>query len=334
MRCNPIKISLLLCALSICGKANATLFRTDDVINSYSACSWKDNGNGTSTINLKIDFKPVVGHLAGYEYDDYRSRAILVFSYDKNGRRTTSKRVADAVWMDGVKHLNTGLHSEFDIFNGDNIFWGEPAWKVKDAFVANVEVLINNSRVSAWPAVAIQAANYVTHTSGHVVEVKGGAYIARDGRNGNCMVAKDPETSAPPLPIQIKVSAPDWNLGELPRGDATKTFTNSAEQLCFTYTGTAVGGKLFVINAESANGVSNNRYRLKHLEDPTQTVPYKVTLDSGTAKLSLPNGSNTSLALNSSGKTCFAPTFETSVGGRVKDGDYVDTLTFTVVTKT
>ncbi|KVT04130.1 hypothetical protein WK47_18635 [Burkholderia ubonensis] len=171
-------------------------------------------------------------------------------------------------------------------------------------------------------------------TSRPVTEIKGAAYIARDGRNGNCMAAKEPETSAPPLPIQIKVSAPDWNLGELPRGDATKTFTNSAEQLCFTYTGTAVGGKLFVINAGSANGVSGNRYRLKHVEDPTQTVPYKVTLDSGTAKLSLPNGSNTALALNSSGKTCFAPTFETSVGGRVKDGDYVDTLTFTVVTKT
>ncbi|WP_063898095.1 hypothetical protein [Burkholderia ubonensis] len=334
MRCNPIKISLVLCALSICGKANAALFRTDDVINGYSACSWKDNGNGTSTIKLKIDFKPVYGHLAGQEYDDYRSRGIVVYAYDKNGQRTTSKGVADAAWMGGVKHLSTGLNGEFDVFNGHNMLWGERAWMVEEAFVADVEVLIKNSRVSAWPAVAIQAANYMRQTEGHIVDIKGGAYIARDGRNGNCMVAKEPETSAPPLPIQIKVSAPDWNLGELPQGDATKTFTNSAEQLCFTYTGTAVGGKLFVINAGSANGVSGNRYRLKHVEDPTQTVPYKVTLDSGTAKLSLPNGSNTALALNSSGKTCFAPTFETSVGGRVKDGDYVDTLTFTVVTKT
>ncbi|KWN18126.1 hypothetical protein WT83_11710 [Burkholderia territorii] len=166
-----------------------------------------------------------------------------------------------------------------------------------------------------------------------VAEVTGAAYIARDGRNGNCEVATDP-IAPPPLPIQIKVSAPDWNLGDLPRGNATKTFANSADQLCFTYTGTAVGGKLFVINAESANGVINNRYWLKHIEDPTLAVAYKVTLDSGTTRLSLPNASNPALALDSSGKTCFAPTFETSVGWRVKDGDYVDTLTFTVVTKT
>ncbi|OJA66786.1 hypothetical protein [Burkholderia ubonensis] len=319
----------MLYIFSISGKVSAS------ELNGYSACSWTDNGNGTSTIKLKIDFKPVYKHTAGQPFDDYGSRGIFVYSYDKDGRLNTSKDVADAAWMGGVRHVATGFHSTYTVFNGFNIWSVERAWYVPEAFVADVEVSIKNSAVSAWPAVAIQAANFMYRASDPVTEIKGAAYIARDGRNGNCMVAKDPETTPPPpLPIQIKVSAPDWNLGELPQGDASRTFTNSAEQLCFTYTGTAVGGKLFVINAESANGVSNNRYRLKHLEDPTQTVPYKVTLDSGTAKLSLPNGSNTSLALNSSGKTCFAPTFETSVGGRVKDGDYVDTLTFTVVTKT
>ncbi|WP_157661021.1 hypothetical protein [Burkholderia ubonensis] len=322
-----IRTVLMLCVLSIIGKVNAfPPLITTDLSNGYSACSWIDNGNGTSTINLKISYKPTLGYIAN---SFFYSRSILVYPYDQYGQFDISSNAVESVWMNGDKNSKKFVNDRWNLVT---YYSTRGAWMTERAFVADVEVLIKNSEVAAWPAIAVRAANS-THY-GKVMEISGAAYIARDGRNGNCMVVKAPETSAPPLPIQFKVSAPDWNLGELPQGDATKTFTNSAEQLCFTYTGKAVGGKLFVINAGSANGVSGNRYRLKHVEDPTQTVPYKVTLDSGTAKLSLPNGSNTALALNSSGKTCFAPTFETSVGGRVKDGDYVDTLTFTVVTKT
>ncbi|WP_143135033.1 hypothetical protein [Burkholderia ubonensis] len=318
----------MLYIFSISGKGSASELETQNISNGYSSCSWRDNGNGTSEISLKLDYKSrdEIGMLSG----DF-SRAVAVYIYDKYGRPKQAELAVDKVFLNDEPNTGRWPESAYIIYYKHPWFQGG-SWKEEKAFVANVKILIKNSFVSEWPAVGVQAA--LNAGGRHIGEINGAAYIARDGLNGNCEVVKEPETSAPPLPIQIKVSAPDWNLGELPRGDASRTFTNSAEQLCFTYTGTAVGGKLFVINAESANGVSNNRYRLKHLEDPTQTVPYKVTLDSGTAKLSLPNGSNTSLALNSSGKTCFAPTFETSVGGRVKDGDYVDTLTFTVVTKT
>ncbi len=129
------------------------------------------------------------------------------------------------------------------------------------------------------------------------------------------------------------MTAPDWNLGELPEGNGEKIFPNSPDQLCFTYLGAAVSGKQFIINADSANGVAGSRYRLKNLKDASQLVPYNVTLDSGTSNVSLPNASNKSLPLNSSGRTCFVPTFKTTVDSTVKDGDYSDVLTFTVVTK-
>ncbi|RQS09811.1 hypothetical protein DIE07_15280 [Burkholderia sp. Bp9002] len=119
----------------------------------------------------------------------------------------------------------------------------------------------------------------------------------------------------------------------MPRGNGVKTFSNNAEQLCFTYLGPDVSSSTFVINAGSANGVVNHRYRLRNLNDASQFVPYTVTLDSGSSKLILPNLNNSALSLDNSGKTCFVPTFNTTVDSLVDDGDYDDVLTFTVVTK-
>ncbi|KVN28522.1 hypothetical protein WJ63_12275 [Burkholderia pyrrocinia] len=148
---------------------------------------------------------------------------------------------------------------------------------------------------------------------------------------GNCQVI-DP-TKPPPPAIGINVTAPDWNLGELPEGDGEKVLSSSSDQLCFTYIGAATSGKQFIINAGSANGVAGNRYRLKNLKDATQLVPYSLTLNSGTSNVPLPNASNKSLSLNSSGRTCFVPTFKTTVDPTVEAGDYSDVLTFTIVTK-
>ncbi|KVN28524.1 hypothetical protein WJ63_12285 [Burkholderia pyrrocinia] len=149
--------------------------------------------------------------------------------------------------------------------------------------------------------------------------------------DGNCQLI-DP-TNPPPVSIGINVTAPDWSLGELRRGEGEKVLSSSSDQLCFTYIGAATSGKQFIINAGSANGVAGNRYRLKNLKDATQLVPYSLMQDSGTSNVSLPNASNKSLSLNSSGKTCFVPTFKTTVGPTVDEGDYSDVLTFTVITK-
>ncbi|MDY7791169.1 hypothetical protein U0E10_25075 [Burkholderia ubonensis] len=194
--------------------------------------------------------------------------------------------------------------------------------------MVNVDVVISNSAVTSWPAVSIRAGIF---TSGDdIAEVTGGAYIGRyDG--GICKVI-DPVVPPPPS-IGISMTAPDWNLGELPRGNGRKVFSSSSDQLCFSYAGAAVNGKQFIVNASNANGVVSNRYRLRNVSDATQVVPYNLTLDSGSSTVSLPNTSNVPLALNSAGKTCFVPTFTTTVDSTVKEGDYSDVLTFTIVTK-
>lgn len=169
------------------------------------------------------------------------------------------------------------------------------------------------------------------HWGADQAEAKGGAYIALRS-SGGCKVL-DPEKPPPPLSVDLNVTAPDWNLGELPRGEGEKTFTTSTDQLCFAYTGADVHGKSFVINASNANGTAGNRYRLKNLSDSSQLVPYSVTLDSGAAKVTLPNAANTGLSLDGSGRTCFVPTFKTLVDAKLKEGDYSDVLQFSVVTK-
>ncbi|MDN7491520.1 MULTISPECIES: hypothetical protein [Burkholderia] len=224
-----------------------------------------------------------------------------------------------AIWQGGYGYL---------MYTGGLASNQTPEWNKRGAFVADVEVVINNSVVSDWPALSIRAGNYTDDT--HVVEATGGAYLGRFGTASNCTVV-DPETPPSP-PIVLKMNAPDWNLGELPEGDSEKMLSG-ADQLCFTYDGPVVSGKKFVIDATSVNGVVGNRYRLRNVSDATQFIPYDVTLNSGSSTTHLPNTNNTALSLNSSGKTCFAPTFKTTVGRELKEGDYNDVLVFTVVTK-
>ncbi len=197
---------------------------------------------------------------------------------------------------------------------------------------ANFKIRLQSAQLAAWPAITVQGGSFSLGNYTEWGDIQGGAYIARNGSSNNCTVIPDP-IIPPPLPIAIEMTAPDWSLGELQRGDNQKILSNISDQLCFTYSGGAVNGKGFIINASSANGIVNNRYRLKNSTDVSQMVPYSVTLDSGTSILSLPNTNNTSLSLNSNGKTCFTPTFRTTVSDSVKEGDYSDVLTFTVVTK-
>ncbi|WP_321869284.1 hypothetical protein [Burkholderia ubonensis] len=309
------------------GNSVAAILEYGSVVNGYSSCSWRDNGNGTSTLRLVADLK--YGPLGSAP--DWRSRGVLVYSYDRNGNMNTSSRVASKIWMNGVQASGWYTGTGYVMYHGYQAIneWTIPPYDNRNPFVADIVLLIENSGISSWPAVSVRAGSYTS--ANDVAEVTGGAYISRSSTGSDCMVI-DP-VQPPPIPIVIGVTAPDWNLGELQEGENVKKFSNVSEQLCFTYTGTAVSGKSFVINASNVNGVASNAYRLRNLKDTSQLVPYGVILDSGTSVISLPNASNAALQLNSSGKTCFVPTFWTSVGSNVKEGDYSDVLTFTVVTK-
>ncbi|UOB58020.1 hypothetical protein MRS60_27975 [Burkholderia pyrrocinia] len=321
--CNLSRVGVVLCLMAISKLAVA--LELTDLISGYRNCSWIDQGDGTSKIKLDIDFKDSSGHTGKWAFV---SRSIMISTYDKNGTVGPSSEIVPKsdVTMGSAAPSRVWTPSD----NSYSMYYGGGSWNNGNQFSGNVVIRINNEKVAAWPGIAVRAGNY---TQGYDYgEITGAAYIARGDLNGSCLVIKDPGTP-PPQPIAMTMSAPDWDLGELQEGDSTKTFSNSSEKLCVSYSGAAIRGKNFIINASNANGVASNRYRLKNLKDASQLVPYSLTLDSGTSNVSLPNASKTSLPLDSSGKTCFVPTFKTTVDPTVKSGDYSDVLTFTVVTK-
>ncbi|WP_338640809.1 hypothetical protein [Burkholderia pyrrocinia] len=313
---------LLMLAIFFSGAAFSQ--STSDLSNGYSGCKWRDNGNGTTTLSLTIHYKEALGHVGRW---DFLTRGIAIYTYDKNGKLKPSTDAASAVYMNEYRHLRAWYNNAYVMYYGPTQGVKSP-WSIADPFSANVNILLNNNYVSDWPAVSVRAGNFTNGDD--FVEITGGAYITPYG-DGVCQVV-DPERPPPPS-IGINIAVPDWNLGELPRGDGEKIFANSAEQLCFTYVGALVSGRTFVVNASNANGVVNNRYLLKNLTDVSQTVPYSVTLNSSTGAMTLPNSGNISASFSTTGKTCFVPTFKTSVSNLVKEGNYSDVLTFTVVTK-
>jgi len=164
-------------------------------------------------------------------------------------------------------------------------------------------------------------------------EELGGVYITLETGNTCKVVNSEVAPTKPPPSVMVDVAAPDWNLGELPQGDSEKTLAGAEQQVCFTYTGLDGGAPNFVIDATSVNGISGNRFLLRNTGKPSQTIPYDLTLDSGSATLRLPNTSASPVKLSNAARTCFVPTFRTSVDMAVDAGDYSDVLTFMVVTK-
>ena len=317
-------VFLLMLWFLVSGKTYAYGLKTSDLSNSYSGCYFHDNGDGTSTVSTVIEYRRGALHTGGAFF---WGRGILVYSYNKSGGLVSGSTPASAVYINGQKNTNTHNGDGYIMFINNH---SEGDWANSEAFLAAVDVTIKNSNISDWPAIAIRAGNYTSMED--VAEIKGAAYIPRSGpNNGSCIRAADPG-SPPPLDIDISVYAPDWNLGELQQGLSDIPLTRANQMLCFIYDAASVASKKFIIGASSANGVVNNQYRLRHLSNTSQVVPYSLILDSGSTLINLP-GSNPELPLADSGNTCFVPTFRTYVGKTVEEGDYSDVLTFTVTTK-
>ncbi|WP_159085740.1 hypothetical protein [Burkholderia sp. MSMB0856] len=290
--------------------------------NGYSNCSWRDNGDGTSTVGVMISYKEASGNTGS---SSFTSRGVLIYTYDKNGGVGPSAAAAKFVMLNEEQNSNAYVGSGYVMYHGATT---NGDWKKETPLTANLKIVFDNAYLREWPAITVRAGNF---TRGNDVgEVRGGAYVG-PGTSQSCSVV-DPKMPPPP-PISIEMTAPDWNLGDLPEGDGEKTFSNTTDQLCFTYVGAAVSGRQFIVTASNSNGIAQNRYRLKHVNDASQLVPYTISLDAGTSILNLPNTGNVALSLDSSGRTCFVPTFKTSVDRLLKEGDYSDVLTFTVVTK-
>ncbi|KVG68308.1 hypothetical protein [Burkholderia pseudomultivorans] len=314
-----------------------------DISNRYHSCSWTDNGDGTSSLRVSIDYKPSEGRTMG---QPFLSRGILVYTYDKNGRMLGSSDVAKAVFMGSGRHSIVAYGRGYVMYNGYIVGSGlnppdYSPWGVTRAFTARVTVTVDNAKIEEWPALSIRAGNYASklaegvnpgsYSGSDIAEIRGAAYLARYGGSGSCNVVNPTTPPEPPRPVAINVTAPNWDLGELPRGEGKKSFSNIDDALCFKYSGSAVNGKRFVIDATSAAGTINGRYRLKN---GTDTIPYAVELSNGAVNIPLPNTGGTTVPLDSGGLSCWMPTFTTNVPADAKVGQYHDVLTFTVVTKT
>ncbi|WP_175911512.1 MULTISPECIES: hypothetical protein [unclassified Burkholderia] len=270
---------------------------------------------------VSIDFKKMAPSSGSV------GRVLIVHTYDGNGNVLVKR--PSGVFLNGVV---TAWGWQDNPPGGRSYGYGQSEdWVNTEPFIGVASVRMDNSKIADWPAIGIMAAQSFSDGYPGYYENTGSVYI-RVGETGGACTVVNPN-SPQPLDIAVNVTAPDWNLGELPRGESEKSFPEIANQLCFTYSGPKVKGKNFVINASDANGVVANRYRLKNVADASQLIPYDITLDSGTSALSLPNASNAALPFDSSGKTCFVPTFKTTVDAKVKEGDYSDVLTFTVVVK-
>ncbi|WP_155631987.1 hypothetical protein [Burkholderia cepacia] len=322
---------LVFAILAFSGIVSAKPVNQGRVILSTTYCYWWDTG-WAFTVKVKVSFLQGYGTNGNNDYD-FKSRGIAVYTYDSQGKPKLNSAAVKSMTMDDVSYAAKYDGDKFVMFSGFNPSTGATAktWNTKAEFDTWVEILLDPAKLGDWKAIAIKPAN-VTNGDFDVVQM-GAAVYFYPGVPSRCFELADPEKPTAP-PVSIGMTAPDWNLGELqPGNDVSKTFTNVADQLCFTYTGTEVRDKKFVINASNANGVASNRYRLKNLKDATQLVPYSLTLNSGTSTVSLPNASNADVSFDRSGKTCFVPTFKATVDSSVKDGDYSDVLTFTVVTK-
>ncbi|WP_155634225.1 hypothetical protein [Burkholderia cepacia] len=321
---------LVFAILAFSGIVSAKPVTQGRVILSTTNCTWWDTG-WAFTVTVTVSF--LQGFGSNGNDSDFKSRGIAVYTYDSQGKPKLNSAAVKSMKMGDVSYAAKYDGDKFVMFSGFDPSTGATAktWNTKAEFDAKLEIALDQTKLGDWKAIAIKPAN-VTNSYTDIVQ-QGSAVYFYPGVPSRCFNLTDPEKPTAP-PVSIGMTAPDWNLGELqPGNDVSKTFTNVADQLCFTYTGTEVRDKKFVINASNANGVASNRYRLKNLKDATQLVPYSLTLNSGTSTVLLPNASNADVSFDSSGKTCFVPTFKATVDSSVKDGDYSDVLTFTVVTK-
>lgn len=307
-----------------CGSGQAGLtLKTADVVSGYSNCSMVDNGDGTSTAAVTIYYNETNAYRLGGKI--FWSRGILFYSYDRHGQAHNIQ--ARQVLLGGIDSYSFFTGSNYLMYYNRNVV--DP-WLVQQQMTTQASVIFPNSLLDEWAAVTIRAGNYTDGTD--VGEITGGAYISGGDETGSCKVIVDPSHPPPPN-ISITVNAPDWDLGELKRGEQSIPFSASKDQLCLNYSDGDVASKQFIITASSQNGEVNNQYRLKNQDEGTQIIPYQLALDSGSWQLTLPNSANKSLPLEGWGKTCFMPTFTTFAPKNIKKGDYSDVLTFNIVSK-
>ncbi|WP_246791994.1 hypothetical protein [Burkholderia perseverans] len=241
------------------------------VVDSYGSCTWRDNGDGSTTVSLVINFKAATAENMGGG-GDFRSRTIMIRGYDKNQKihdgGQTGFPVVNA--LNGISS-NYGLNIAYGEWPGTVLYRDggdarDGAWHNPNAFSAAVSVTFHGKK---WRAVSVTAGNkgylLAAYDDTFAEEQTGAAYLYPESDGASCQVV-DP-IDPPKPPVTIRMFAPDWDLGELPMQYGEKKFTTLIDQLCFTYSGLSGDGVDVIVDADSKNGVVENQYQLKNLSD-------------------------------------------------------------------
>lgn len=314
---------------------------TTKITNGFSNCTYS-KGQYETTFSVTMNFLDTgLGPSAAILQF---SRGIIIYVYTKEGAiawppgQPNTQGVASSVKMNGASF--SGMHGTPGYYLRYYSGRGVNYWDNLHAFTATIDVVIPNYQIFDWPAISLQAGFHWADLVGgnpwghNAYDSSGLVYIAPG--NKGCQVLVEPENPPPAVSPTVTMTAPDWDLGELPRGEETVlTLPAAKDQLCFTYEGAGFSSsQKFLINATNNNGLSaDGRYLLKSLEDSSQTVPYTLALANSTDSVLLPNIQNSLFSLNIDGRTCFTPTFKVQPDKAVKGGAYSDILTYTIVTK-
>ncbi|MTD29274.1 hypothetical protein [Erwinia sorbitola] len=294
--------------------ANKILY--DDIASGYTNCSITNYGT-YSNVTLSIGFNSAYG-------TSMKSRGVVFYSYSASGMQQNTKALA--VYYNGMPANDITVRDNFVIYSSEmsNSGWNEQGYNN-----ANIYVKVPNTILDVWPGIAIQAANVGGKET--VLHNGGAVYIER-GKN-TCNLIADP--SVPPEPdINISVTVPDWNLGEIKPGSQNIHLVSASQQLCLKYTDSSIANKTFVINATAQNGVNNGYYQMTNLQDKSQAISYLLVLiGSGRKRVYWPNSFNLGLNLDAGGSSCFTPFFEINTPKNIRPGIYSDVLTINIVTK-
>lgn len=326
----PLAALVLACLLDAGASARAwpAVWPTDsaDVTDAgaYSNCSYFEDAT-RANITVDVKFRGAAGNVAG---KTFMSRGLLFHSYDAQGRlKVIAGNTSGA--LNGVEGNGAHTGGNYRLFHA---IGSRDPWTNANQFTAKVVITVPLALIADWPALAIYPVN--TTIDQTVVLPRAGAVYIGKGTKG-CQVITDHTKPPPPAEVtEIKVSAPDWDLGELARGKETsRTFANPNEQLCFTYASKYIGFEKYLISANNRNGEDLGKYLLVNADDATQTVPYTLGLVGPRETVSLPSATPIQLTLSKDGRTCLNATFKAWASDQVKGGDFSDVLTFTITTQ-
>ena len=281
------------------GAASAAVLRLANLSYGYSNCSYTSTSDTVATFKVTIGFRGASGYTGN---SNFQSRGILLYTYNGNGVLQASSALTTDMTLNGYNYSAVYPGVGYMMYHGSS----NPItpWRNAESMSADISFTVLKSKIASWPAVGIRAGNFTYGDD--VGESTGLAYIGPSTTGSTCKTFANPELPPPAVNPKVTMTAPDWDLGVLPRGEETTlTLPATKDQLCFSYEGsTTLTNQKYLINATNTNGLSaNGSYLLKSLEDSSQTVPYSLTLANSKDSVLLPNTQNRLFSLETGGKT-------------------------------